>query len=169
MTEKKTVYKWLWVWDFEKEERWLNEMAMDGWTLCEVGFCKYVFERTQPGEYIIRLELHRYDEKYIEFMHDTGAEVAGRIFAWVYFRKKSELGPFDIFSDIDSKIAHLNKIGRMLAVIGGANLIIGLANSFNPSVRIGWVNLLCATLLMYGLGRIHGKKEALENERALRE
>lgn len=169
MAERKTVHKWLWVWDFEKEERWLNEMAMDGWALCEVGFCKYVFERTQPGEYIIRLELHQHDERYIEFMHDTGAEVAGRLFAWVYFRRKSELGPFDIFSDIDSKITHLNKISRMLAAIGCANLIIGLINSFNPSVRIGWVNLLCATLLMYGLGRIHGKKEALENERALRE
>ena len=169
MAERKTVHKWLWVWDFEKEERWLNVMAMEGWALCEVGFCKYVFERTQPGEYIIRLELHQYDERYIEFMHDTGAEVAGRLFAWVYFRRKSELGPFDIFSDIDSKIAHLNKIGRMLAVIGCSNLIIGLVNSFNPSVRIGWVNLLCATLLMYALGRIHGKKEALENERALRE
>ena len=169
MAERKTVHKWLWVWDFEKEERWLNEMAMDGWALCKVGFGKYVFERTQPGEYIIRLELHQHDEHYIEFMHDTGAEVAGRLFAWVYFRRKSELGPFDIFSDIDSKIAHLNKIGRMLGVIGGANLGIGVMNSFNPSVRIGWVNLLCATLLMYGLGRIHGKKEALENERELRE
>ena len=169
MAERKTVHKWLWVWDFEKEERWLNEMAMDGWALCKVGFGKFVFEKTQPGEYIIRLELHQYDERYIEFMHDTGAEVAGRLFAWVYFRRKSELGPFDIFSDIDSKIAHLNKIGRMLAVIGCSNLIIGLVNSFNPSVRIGWVNLLCATLLMYALGRIHGKKEALENERALRE
>ncbi len=169
MAERKTVYKWLWVWNFEKEERWLNEMAMDGWTLCGVGFCRYEFERTQPGEYIIRLELHPRDERYIEFMHDTGAEVAGRIFCWVYFRRKSELGPFDIFSDIDSKIEHLNKIGRMLGVIGGANLLIGVMNSFNSSVRIGWVNLLCATLLMYALGRIHGKKEALENERELRE
>ena len=104
MAERKTVHKWLWVWDFEKEERWLNEMAMDGWALCKVGFCTYVFERTQPGEYIIRLELHQHDERYIEFMHDTGAEVAGRIFAWIYFRRKSELGAFDIFSDIDSKI-----------------------------------------------------------------
>ena len=144
-------------------------MALDGWTLCEVGFCTYVFERTQPGEYIIRLELHQHDERYIEFMNDAGAEVAGRRFAWVYFRRKSELGTFDIFSDIDSKIAHLNKIGRMLAVIGGANLSMGIVNSFNPVVRTGWVNLLCATVLMYGLGRIHGKREALESERALRE
>jgi hypothetical protein len=36
-------------------------------------------------------------------------------------------------------------------------------------MHIGWLNLLCATLLMYGLGRIHGKKEELEKDRLLRE
>ena len=57
----------------------------------------------------------------------------------------------------------------MLLAIGGANLIIGVVNSWNPVARLGWINLLCATLLMYGLGRIHGKKEALEKERELHE
>ncbi len=56
----------------------------------------------------------------------------------------------------------------MLAILGGANLIIGIANTFGTS-RLGWINLLCATLLMYALGRIHGKKEALERERRLHE
>ena len=60
-------------------------------------------------------------------------------------------------------------IGRLLLFIGGANLLIGVVNSFNPGARLGWVNLLAATLLMYGLGRIHGKKEALEKERELHE
>ena len=40
---------------------------------------------------------------------------------------------------------------------------------FHPVTRAGWINLLAATLLMYGLGRIHGKKEALEKERELHE
>ena len=57
----------------------------------------------------------------------------------------------------------------MLLAIGGANLLIGLVNSFNPINRLGWINLLTATLLMYALGRIHGKKEALEKERELHE
>lgn len=30
MREKKTVFKLFFVWDFEKEERWLNEMAQGG-------------------------------------------------------------------------------------------------------------------------------------------
>ena len=57
----------------------------------------------------------------------------------------------------------------MLTAVGGANLIIGVVNSLNPEIRLGWINILCATLLMYGLGRIHGKKEALERERELHE
>ena len=92
----------------------------------------------------------------------------GRMMMWIYFRKKTADGAFDLFSDIDFKIQHLDKIGKMLAWIGGANLLIGLANTFSPA-RLGWINLLCATLLMYGLGRIHGKKEALEKERLLHE
>lgn len=31
MREKKTVFKLFFVWDFEKEERWLNEMVQEGW------------------------------------------------------------------------------------------------------------------------------------------
>ena len=112
--------------------------------------------------------MHPYDESYISFMEDTGAEYVGRMMMWVYFRKKTANGPFDLFSDIDSRISHLDKIGKLLAIIGGANLLIGIMNTFSPS-RLGWINLLVATLLMYALGRIHGKKEALEKERLLHE
>ena len=26
----KRVFKWFWVWEFEKEDMWLNSMAADG-------------------------------------------------------------------------------------------------------------------------------------------
>ena len=168
MENRKTIHKWFWVWSFEKEEDWLNEMAMNGWVLESVGFSTFHFVRCEPGEYSIRLEMHPYDETYLSFMKDTGAEYIGRVFMWIYFRKKTVDGPFDLFSDMDSRISHLDRIGKMLFAIGGANLLIGLVNCLSPA-RIGWINLLCATLLMYGLGRIHGKKEALEKERLLHE
>ncbi|MCR4884561.1 MAG: DUF2812 domain-containing protein [Clostridiales bacterium] len=168
MENMKTIRKWFWVWSFDKEEEWLNEMAMNGWALKSIGLCTYHFERCEPGEYSVRLEMHPYDESYLSFMEDTGAEYLGRMMLWIYFRKKTADGTFDLFSDIDSKISHLNKIGKMLTAVGLANLVIGFANSISPA-RIGWINLLCATLLMYALGRIHGKKEALEKERLLHE
>ncbi len=168
MENRITIRKWFWVWSFEKEEDWLNEMAMNGWVLDSVSYCTYHFVRCEPGEYSVRLEMHPYDEAYLSFMRETGAEYVGRMMMWIYFRKKTADGPFDLFSDIDSRIRHLEKIGRVLAGIGGANLAIGMANTFSPA-RLGWINLLAATLLMYALGRIHGKKEALEKERALHE
>ena len=164
----KTIRKWFWVWDFDREEEWLNEMALNGWVLERVGFCTYHFAHTEPGTYSFRLEMHPYDEEYLSFMKETGAEYVGRMMMWIYFRKKTVDGSFDLFSDIDSRITHLDRIGKFLSIIGVANLAIGIANSFSPA-RVGWVNLLCATLLTYCLGRIHGKKEALERERLLHE
>lgn len=168
MMESRTMHKWYWVWEFEKEDDWLNDMALNGWVLDSVGFCTYRFVRCEPGEYSVHTEMHPADEGYVDFMRETGAEYVGRMMMWMYFRKKTADGPFDLFSDIDSRIGHLDKIGKMLSIVGGANLLIGLANTFSPA-RFGWINLLCATLLMYALGRIHGKKEALERERMLHE
>lgn len=166
--ERKTVYKWFWAWEFEKEERWLNAMAQSGWVLDGVGFCTYHFMPCEPGEYTVRLEMHGADEAYLRFMQETGAESIGRVLQWVFFRKKTDQGPFDLFSDLDSRIQHLARIERLLSALGIVNLGIGLVNSWSPA-HIGWINLLCATLMMYGLGRIHGKKESLEEQRLLRE
>ena len=168
MTERKTIRKWFWVWEYEKEEQWLNEMVSTGWLLDGVGFGKFHFIPCQPGEYTVRLEMHDHDEAYISFMEETGAEYIGRMVKWIYFRKHIANGEFDIFSDLDSRIAHLDKIGKMLSGVGIANLAIGLVNSTTGG-HLGWINLLCATLLMYGLGRIHGKVEMLKKDRALRE
>ena len=87
---------------------------------------------------------------------------------WIYFRKRVVDGPFDLFSDLDSRLRHLNLIGKTLTAIGLGNLAIGLANTASAS-GLGWINLLAATLLMYALGRIHGKKESLEKQRLLME
>ncbi|MBQ6477777.1 MAG: DUF2812 domain-containing protein [Erysipelotrichaceae bacterium] len=174
MTERRTEYRWFWVWDFEKEERWLNEMAANGWALVDVEYCKYTFEKTEYNEYTVRLEMHPSDENYITFMEDTGAEYIGRVLQWMYFRKRSELGSFDIFSDLDSRISHVRRIHMMILTLGLANLAIGIVNlsigifsTRNSFVAI--FNLLVATLLMYGVGRMRGKIEYLENERRLRE
>jgi hypothetical protein len=56
----------------------------------------------------------------------------------------------------------------MLLVVGIMNLVIGVLNAFSGNA-VGAVNVALATLLMYGLGRIHGKIEQLELERTLHE
>ena len=167
--ETKTVYRLFAEWSFDKEEEWINSMAQEGWTLKKVGFCKYEFERTEPGEYITRLALHDADEEYMELMRESGAEYVGRVLQWLYFRKKAELGEFELFSDIDSRIAHLNRISCVLIGLGFAIVAVSFACGVNSADIAGRINLLCACVIFYGLGRVHGKKEALERERRIRE
>ena len=166
MENRKTITKLFCTWDFDKEEMWLNKMADQGWVLDGIGFFGYKFIQCDSEEYTVRHEMHGFDEKYIDFMRETGAEYVGRMGQWIYFRKKVSDGEFNIFSDIESKINHLNKIGKMQSVIGIFFITMGVVGVCNH-LNMGWVNLLCATLWMYALGRIHGKKEALLKDKKI--
>lgn len=135
--------------------------------LDNTGFSFYTFVRCEPGEYIIRLEMNPSSD-YRAFVKELGAEYIGSCVNWVYFRRKAELGSFELLSDIDSRLTHLSRIDRMLSLLCLANLIFGVTNSLNQ-FQYGWLNLLCAALLSYALGRIHSMKAALEKERSLRE
>ena len=165
MSETKTLHRNFWVWEFEKEERWLNEMAQEGWALQNAGFCTYTFEKTEPGQYIIRLAMLDSSPDFESFMEELEAQSVGHCFSWGYFRRSAQLGPFDMFSDVDSRISHLNKIGQMVRLLCLANLLIGVTNTFSGA-SLAWLNLLCATFLAYGLGRISSKRERESGGRA---
>ena len=73
---RKKVFKIFAEWQFEKEEKWLNEMADKGWKLVEVGFGTYTFESCEPSEYTIRAQMleQSYKDKrsrdYISFIEE---------------------------------------------------------------------------------------------------
>lgn len=120
--------------NFEKEEKWLNEMASKGLNLLYYTFPNYIFEDGNPGEYIYRLELlehsanHPESRAYIKFMEETGVEFVASHLSWVYFRKKASEGSFDLYSDRDSKIRHYKRAASLLGLIGTMNLVIALFN-----------------------------------------
>lgn len=86
---KKTIYKLYWAWQFDKEEKWLNECSAKGLHLCDVGLFRYTFEEGTPGAYSHKLELlenwptHPESVAYIRFLEDTGVEMVGSILRWV--------------------------------------------------------------------------------------
>lgn len=167
MAEYKSMIRFWWAWKFDKEEEWLNQMADNGYTLVWTKWIFYKFEKTQPGEYIIRMEYHKNDPNYITFMQELGAERISYYLGWNYFRRKSELGSFDIFSDLKSKINHFRRIEQLLLPLGLMNIGVGIMNSVNA--HIGFLNLLLAVLIFYGLGCIRTRREILEKEERLHE
>ncbi len=173
---KQTVYKWFWVWDFDKEEQWLNEMAARGKCLVDNGFCKYVFEDCAPGEWHIRMELLEHTpaspqgQEYLRFLEETGAEQVGKWLRWVYFRKRAQDGPFDLFSDNRSRMGHLTRIIRFILPLAWVNVVFGALNlgisllGSQPNRPIGAVNLTIGVLALLGVRRLKAKREKIEQD-----
>lgn len=181
---KKVVYKLFWAWEFKKEEKWLNHMASKGLNLTDTSLFRYVFEIGTPGEYQYRLELlentisHPESQQYIRFMEEAGVEQVASYIRWIYFRKKSTETPFEIFSDVDSKIKHFNRIKILLTVPMVLNFTIGLINLIQVfpinainAVRIGPAVscILIGALLATGVIRIVKQVRYLKKERNIHE
>lgn len=180
---QKTVYKWFWAWEADREEEWLADMARQGWALAGVGYATYHFERCAPNEYIVRLELldrlpdDPRSREYIDFVESTGAEYLGSMVRWSYFRKKAAEGGFDLFSDIDSRIRYLERVLRLLIPLT-VPVTLNLWNSVKnvktlPGIPALWVcagvALLLTCLLWGGVERVWEQRKHLLAERALHE
>lgn len=61
-------------------------------------------------------------------MNETGVEYVAHYLRWVYFRKKSADGAFDIYSDINSRIRHYQKISHYWNVFTALEFTAGLLN-----------------------------------------
>ncbi len=180
---------WKAYWDFEKEEKWLNEMSAKGMALTDCSWCRYVFTEAPSNEYIYRLELlehlpsHAESIAYINFLEESGIECVATYWRWIYLRKKSSEGPFNIYSDFESKIKHYKRVSAFLGPIGGLNLIVFLINIINgivvsskynnnylsyisPLVLLNGILGVCITWLVMGYIR---KAKRLKKEKQLHE
>lgn len=173
---RKTIHKLFWVWEFDKEEKWLNEMAAKGLCLVSVGFCKYEFEDCEPGEYKVCLQLldkmprNPESQKYIEFIEATGAEHIGNFTRWAYFRKKATEGDFELFSDNDSRLKYLSSVISFVSLITVGNWIAGIYNVFiattfpSPINYVGILNLLIGLVGTWGIIRLMRKRKKMKQD-----
>lgn len=137
------------MWDYEKEERWLNEMSAKGLAFTDYSWCRYVFAEAPANQYIYRIELLEYmpthpeSQAYLRFLEESGVEVVSSYMRWVYLRKPASEGAFDLYTDIDSKIKHYKRINVLWTtmmivefVAGFCNLGIGIIN-INMNEQLG--------------------------------
>jgi hypothetical protein len=121
-------------WDFEKEERWLNEMAAKGEDLVRYRLGSYHFERGEPGEWVYRIELipsrpgSEAGRDYLSFLRGTGVEVVSTHLRWAYLRRSAALGPFELFSDLESRIGHYRRVIALFTIIIAALVPAAVSN-----------------------------------------
>ena len=180
---KKVLHKCFWIWEFDKEEEWLNQMSAQGWQLRDVSLFRYVFEKGEPCEYAYKLELldnlpgTSKSVEYIEFIEETGIEMIGSLMRWVYFRKKNDGKGFEIFSDLQSKINHINRILAIAVVCLGV-LMVNTGNMLRlffekTGVEMFFVLFILTgsvfLLILYGTIRLLMKRHNLVKQKILHE
>ena len=174
---RQVIRKWFWAWEFDKEEQWLCDMAAQGKALVSARYATYEFEDSAPGEYAVRLEMLEHSpsspegQQYIEFVESTGAEYVGKVMKWVYFRKKTADGPFELHGDNATRIKHLGGIIRLLKPLmvlnvgcGVYNLCIGIGLNSVSNVVCACLSAAVAWLLNHGMVKLTEKKKQLEKD-----
>ncbi len=144
----KRVYKFFFIWELDKEEAWINDMASHGYSLVSAGRLSFDFEETEPGQYKYKtlfLKGNYYSKKnmdFFSFLDDVGIKVTSYInypgTCCVYTRAVAEDYPdgINIYSDIDSKITYeWTKLWYMLfcAVVITLGGLLNLAVAMNRS------------------------------------
>lgn len=165
--------------DFEKEERWLNEMAAKGFDLVRWFPYIYVFESGEPGVWTYRSGVlpHAASQQYLAFMADAGIETVVAFNRAAIFRRPTAEGPFELFSDTESRIAHYQSVRKRwffvgwLLVLPFAVLDLIMSSFYSPleMTPLLFVQLVGITVVIVQAMRATRRIRALEAQRRLAE
>lgn len=179
----KTVSKMFFIWDWEEEERWLNEMAAQGWHFVKYNFpFRYTFEQGEPNAYQYQLQAmeHRIGshegQAYLAFLRELNIEMVWSYLFWAYLRKPNDGRPFELFSDVQSKMKHMRRFACIplcclcvlcLNLMWGAPILIS-SGGFVGGVLVT-LEIILASLMIYGLTRMAVKYCELAKQQQLHE
>ncbi|GKZ02680.1 hypothetical protein ANS017_04230 [Paraclostridium bifermentans] len=109
--------------DIEKETKWLNSLAKQGYRLTGKSWFTYSFKPCEKGAYIYQVEKRKpftSDENldYLDFVSSLDINTVAIQWGWFYFEKENDGKDFEIFSDIQSKISHYKNLIFTLLIIG---------------------------------------------------
>lgn len=106
--------------DKDAEQNWLNKMSVQGWAFEKFFLGYYIFVPCKPKEFIYQIDLldnWNGDKKdFSDFMEDSGVEVVNQWYRWVFLRKKASDGPFEMYTDIESKISQYKRIKNFFMI-----------------------------------------------------
>lgn len=163
--------------DYEKEEQWINEMCKEGWHLKKFKGCFFIFECGEPGAYVYRNEFINYFNKdkkqYFAFLKESGIEIVHVFANAAYYRKKSDDGPFELYSDNSSRLSYLNRMYFTLQFLFWLNILSAISNmSINDrhvNDFISGFNAGVAAVLLIPLFITFSKRNKLKKKQLLHE
>ena len=135
--DKKTVLHLpSYAYDPEQIEEQANKMAKEGWLLEKFGSLRAVYRRGKAGEYEYRVQVKEAGMDrlvYTAELAEFGIEEVGGVGDLLVLRKSSDGAPFELYSDLDSRIAQQKIAARYLR----AGLLLSL----------GWMSITLMNIL----------------------
>ena len=117
MFEKIMPRMFVYAYDPERIEEMLDRKSREGWQCYEVGLF-YCFHRGEPDEYEYRVQATKKKEmerlQYIKGLRELGIEHVGTVGEYLILRKKKDGTPFELYSDLDSLMAQIKRVRRVL-------------------------------------------------------
>ena len=109
---KKIVVNWFV--DYDKEEKWLNEMSQNGWCLWHTNGYIYRFKECERGEYIFQIDydedyVNKGSEDYVKFRTSCGDIFVHEWDEKIYWKRRSIDGAFENGDNVASKLRLANK------------------------------------------------------------
>lgn len=102
--------------DKDEEVKFLNEQAAKGNAFRKFFLGFYFFDKSEENKYVYDIDLlSKFTEynSYKNFMKEANVEVVSRWYRWVYVKSLNRDKGFELYSDVNSKIEHYNKIKKM--------------------------------------------------------
>ncbi len=128
--------------NYDKEEKWLNDMAKKGYGLKNADCFGYEFYSTKPENATIRIDYRNFNSKktfvdYCMLFQDSGWQhiVGSKFSGTQYFKKTDENGEDDIFSDVISKAGKYKRLSNMYITMAVCYLCLVISLSSNGSVN----------------------------------
>ena len=124
--ETKKHFKWFTIFEYEKEQEYLQQMHRSGWKFVKVtGFGMYHFEKCSPQDVIYQLDYNKeglaHKAEYVQMFTDCGWEHLQDYAGYSYFRKSvGEDGMAEeIFCDDASRLQMMERVlkGRLLPLL----------------------------------------------------
>jgi hypothetical protein len=164
--ETKTVLKAIFAWEDDKEERWLEEMSMQGWHLTGTVPYTYYFQKGESKRMVYRLDykitLDKDYQEYRQIFADAGWELVCVMSNWHYYRILPENDSVpEIYNDNRSKAAKYQRLLVMLLPLLSILWIIPPSFLTNPPPYSGiaWtvimiIGLAVKVLFIYAIIRV---------------
>lgn len=126
---KKTWCAPVWLLDPERLERQLDSLSAEGWQLEGTGWLSFRYRRGAPNEYRYRVQ-YLYESRdgqrddYVRGLAELGVEPVMDIGSFLILRRRNDGTPFELFSDLDSRITSEKRYFRTRCALTAARLLL---------------------------------------------